>query len=208
MGTAARTDLCATLACCELAAKIKVRTSESIKAGTDTALRPVPGSYALILSCCKESKIKVGRLGRMRLQRGFYMYVGSALGSGGLHARIAHHQGRSVQPHWHIDYLRRHTGLDQIWWQYGAVRREHEWARAIGALPSASIPLAHFGASDCYCESHLYFFASRPSLRTFEWNLRVFGVQDAASAEVVEEQRGEAQTALIVDPVKAPRSVK
>jgi len=159
---------------------IKVEISASVKAGTDTALRPVPGTYALILSSTKESIIKVGRMGRMRLQPGFYMYVGSALGPGGLRARIAHHQRRSAQPRWHIDYLRRHTLLDQIWCLYSAVRREHEWARAMSVLRGASIPLARFGASDCHCESHVCFFGDRPSRRAFERSLRTFGANGRA----------------------------
>jgi hypothetical protein len=35
----------------------------------------------------------------------------------------------------------------------------------MNATPGASIPLVGFGASDCHCASHLYFFKSRPHLR-------------------------------------------
>jgi len=101
----------------------------------------------------------------MRLQPGFYVYVGSALGPGGVRARVAHHQGRSVRPHWHIDHLRRHTQLDQVWCCYDTARHEHAWAYAMNATPGASIPLVGFGSSDCHCASHLYFFKSRPHLR-------------------------------------------
>jgi len=34
--------------------------------------------------------------------------------------------------------------------------------------------LAGFGASDCACESHLYFFKSRPSRMVFARSLRAF----------------------------------
>jgi len=54
-----------------------------------TILEPKPGTYALILSCASNARIQVGRLGTMRLQRGYYVYLGSALGPGGLRARIA-----------------------------------------------------------------------------------------------------------------------
>lgn len=131
-----------------------------------------PGTYALILSSWKRTVIKIGRLGRMRLERGFYLYVGSALGPGGLHARIAHHARHSKRPHWHIDYLRCHTRLDQIWCCRGTARREHVWARAIQELQGASIPLPGFGSSDCDCASHLYFFDRPPSRRAFERILR------------------------------------
>ena len=55
-------------------------------------IEPKPGTYALILSCASNARIQVGRLGTMQLQCGYYVYLGSALGPGGLRARIAHHQ--------------------------------------------------------------------------------------------------------------------
>ena len=78
-------------------------------------IEPKPGTYALILSCASNACIKIGRVGTMQLQRGYYVYLGSALGPGGLRARIAHHQKLSTRPHWHIDYLRAHTRLHSVW---------------------------------------------------------------------------------------------
>ena len=91
-------------------------------------LEPKPGTYALILSCSTDFGIQIGRLGTMRLQPGYYVYLGSALGPGGLRARIAHHQKPSPRPHWHIDYLRVHCRVHCIWFSYDARRREHHWA--------------------------------------------------------------------------------
>jgi len=64
-----------------------------------------PGTYALLLYSASDAEIRVGRLGHMRLQSGFYVYVGSALGPGGVRARVRHHLLDSPRPHWHIDYL-------------------------------------------------------------------------------------------------------
>ena len=66
----------------------------------------------------------------MRLQPGYYVYLGSALGPGGLRARITHHQKLSPRPHWHIDYLRAYTQIHCIWFCNDARRREHQWTRA------------------------------------------------------------------------------
>jgi Uri superfamily endonuclease len=93
--------------------------------------------------------------------------VGSALGPGGLRARVTHHRKLSRRPHWHIDYLRPGARLDQIWYGYDKVRREHQWARVIRALRGASVPVAGFGSSDCTCTAHLFFFTRRPSFREF-----------------------------------------
>jgi Uri superfamily endonuclease len=98
----------------------------------------------------------------MQLQPGFYVYIGSALGPGGVRARLAHHMRPAERPHWHIDYLRFHTTLEEIWFCYDPKSREHDWAIRLAGLPGASMPLAGFGSSDCECESHLLFFEKRP----------------------------------------------
>ncbi len=131
-----------------------------------------PGTYALILFCQEGRNIRVGQLGVMRLQSGFYVYVGSALGPGGLRGRIAHHIRQAKRPRWHIDYLRTHARVDQVWYCCDALRREHRWAHALETAQGGSIPLYGFGASDCNCASHLYFFDSCPSRRKFERWLR------------------------------------
>jgi Uri superfamily endonuclease len=130
-------------------------------------MKPEGGAYALILFCPGKKRVQIGKLGPLELRRGFYVYVGSALGPGGLRARIAHHQKVSQRPHWHIDYLRPHTRLDRVWSSHGRTRREHQWARLIHALRGASVPLARFGASDCKCKAHLLFFTTRPSFKEF-----------------------------------------
>ncbi|MGO9402138.1 MAG: GIY-YIG nuclease family protein [Terriglobales bacterium] len=99
----------------------------------------------------------------MQLQCGYYVYLGSALGPGGLRVRIAHHQKLSTRPHWQIDYLRAHTRLHSVWLSYGGIRLEHGWARAILKVKDATIPVPGYGASDCSCPSHLYFFKNFPT---------------------------------------------
>jgi Uri superfamily endonuclease len=125
------------------------------------------GTYAIVLSCSCPERVQIGKLGAFKLRRGFYVYVGSALGPGGVRARVAHHEVMAKRPHWHIDYLRLHTQLDQVWYSHGRVRREHRWARIIRALRGASVPIAGFGSSDCRCAAHLFFFTTRPSFQEF-----------------------------------------
>jgi Uri superfamily endonuclease len=126
-------------------------------------IKPKPGTYALVLSCRTNARFKIGRLGTMQLQCGYYVYLGSALGPRGLRARIAHHQKLSTQPHWHIDYLRAHTRLHSVWLSYSGIRLDHEWARAILKVKDATIPVPGYGASDCNFPSHLYFFKYFPT---------------------------------------------
>ena len=130
-------------------------------------LKAHPGTYALVLSSSVPAVIRVGKLGGLPLQPGFYVYVGSAHGPGGLRARLAHHLEPTDLPHWHIDYLRTHANPEEVWYCYDRIPWEHQWAKCLGTLPGASVPLVGFGSSDCTCESHLFFFGSRPSRAAF-----------------------------------------
>jgi Uri superfamily endonuclease len=124
------------------------------------ALEARPGSYALLLSSASDANIRVGKLGGMRLRPGFYIYIGSALGPGGVRARVNHHLHASPRPRWHIDYLRAHATAEEVWLCQGRKRREHLWARFLSSMPGVSVPMPGFGSSDCGCEAHLFSFKS------------------------------------------------
>jgi Uri superfamily endonuclease len=127
-----------------------------------------PGTYALILNLPHPvADICIGRLGRFHFPAGWYVYVGSARGPGGLAARLARHL-RPLKPlHWHIDYLRAHAFPIEVWYVTGTRRQECAWAQAILGLPGASVPVSRFGASDCHCSTHLIHFALQPDLAAF-----------------------------------------
>ena len=126
-----------------------------------------PGTYVLVLSSRSTDLIQIGRLGALQLQSGFYVYVGSALGPGGVRARLAHHVKLSRRPHWHIDYLRAHTRVEEICYRLDTRRLEHVWAERISLAEGASVPLVGFGSTDCGCDSHLFSFERRPSRERF-----------------------------------------
>ena len=79
---------------------------------------------------------------------------------GSLHAG---HMHPAERPHWHIDYLRKKTTLEAVWSCYDRKSREHAWAKRFAAMPGASVPMVGFGASDCDCESHLFYFKDCPA---------------------------------------------
>ena len=121
-----------------------------------------PGSYVVVLEPTDRGPVRIGRLGSLSLELGCYVYVGSALGPGGVAARCRHHMRISARPHWHLDYLRPSCRILGIWTAYGLQRREHEWAAALGALPASRRPLPGFGASDCRCPAHLIQLSELP----------------------------------------------
>ncbi len=120
------------------------------------------GTYVLVTELARQESIIVGKLGSFACSRGYYVYVGSALGSGGLAARLARHQRRQKRLHWHIDYLLQHAKIIKIGSLASPTRLECEWARAISSLPRAQVLLPRFGASDCRCSAHLIYFAENP----------------------------------------------
>ena len=126
-----------------------------------------PGTYALILRAFAHKVVCIGRIGRLSVAPGFYVYVGSAFGLGGVRARVTHHARIAQRPHWHIDYLRRWALPEEAWYTHDPCPREHDWARLFRQSAGASEPLYGFGASDCRCPSHLFRFARKPSLRGF-----------------------------------------
>ena len=125
-----------------------------------------PGTYVLILSLPCSQPVTVGRLGRFHFVAGWYAYVGSARGPGGLAARVARHLRPAKPLHWHIDYLRAQAQPKAVWFREGAMSLECVWAEALISQPEASTPIRYFGSSDCRCFSHLVHFAAQPSSST------------------------------------------
>jgi HEAT repeat protein/Uri superfamily endonuclease len=118
----------------------------------------VAGTYVLVLRLDTPQIISVGRLGEVEFPAGWYLYVGSAHGAGGLQARLARHRrrlGGEKRAHWHVDHLREHAAWHGAWTRTSDRRLECAWAGALRRLPGAEIVARGFGASDCSCPAHL-----------------------------------------------------
>ncbi len=125
------------------------------------------GTYVLILFLEQARMIQIGKLGSYTFPRGYYAYIGSAFGTGGLPARILRHMKTGKSCHWHIDYLRPHADVQEAWVFGERTKLEHKWAYLIRNLPGADVVTPGFGCSDCTCLTHLFHFDSRPSFRRF-----------------------------------------
>ena len=124
------------------------------------------GTYALVVALDRSHNISIGRRGRSYFPAGFYVYVGSALGPGGLRARVARHLRNEKRLHWHIDYLlgAQRARVTRVWAVPSAISLECHWADALMQQPGASIVLPRFGSSDCNCLAHLIGFDRLPDL--------------------------------------------
>jgi Uri superfamily endonuclease len=146
-----------------------------------------PGTYALLLKLDKQERITVGKLGTFDFPAGYYLYVGSALGPGGLQARLARHQRgsenssqssssqRGKKLHWHIDYLLQRGQLIEVWSVVSEERLECKWSEVARGLSGAQVPVRGFGSSDCRCLTHLIYFSARPNREQFERALQKLG---------------------------------
>ena len=86
------------------------------------------GTYVLIARVLQTKRLGIGSLGKFDITPGFYAYVGSAFGSGGLRARLGHHLESLAEPHWHIDYLLEVATPIEIWF-IGLPRLTESWRR-------------------------------------------------------------------------------
>lgn len=124
------------------------------------------GTYVLVMENDACKKIRIGKRGHLQLNPGYYLYVGSAFGPGGILARTAHHQKVQDSPRWHIDYLRQYADLLEIWYSFDPQKREHEWAGLLKL--EMVVPMPGFGSSDCQCTSHLFFSPAKPVFSVFK----------------------------------------
>jgi sugar fermentation stimulation protein A len=117
------------------------------------------GSYLLVLENNRMKKVAVGSLGEVRLPPGFYVYVGSGMGS--LAARAARHYRRSKKHFWHIDYLSpEHMKPVKLFVIRRSDRIEPALADRLKAISSMGV--GGFGSSDSRADSHLFFFEKPP----------------------------------------------
>ena len=121
------------------------------------------GTYILIARVSQMKRLTIGSLGEFDIIPGFYAYVGSAFGFGGLRARIGHHLESTAEPHWHIDYLLEHpeTEITHVVIIGNPEKMEHKLAGFLADLNETSQLAPRLGAQDTRNSSHL--------LRVTDW---------------------------------------
>ena len=115
------------------------------------------GAYVLILQLKDDKTAVIGALGECHFRRGFYAYVGSALGPSGFNRILRHirvSNGNNKVRKWHIDYLSSVSTIIEIYKVFTRERLECAIATSmLNDLGTSSI--RGFGSSDCKCRSHL-----------------------------------------------------
>jgi Uri superfamily endonuclease len=122
---------------------------------------PLKGSYVLLIELAEDQTITVGSLHALCFSRGYYAYVGSAMG--GFKPRLNHHLKQNERPRWHIDYLLQKASIVGIMLCETKERAECTIAQA---LKHRFHSIAGFGSSDCRCGSHLFFAAKERQMKS------------------------------------------
>jgi len=120
------------------------------------------GAYILVMKLKSNKNIRVGSLGKLEFKKGFYCYVGSAIGNTTIENRCKRHLMKNKKMKWHIDYLRKEVEIVNIFVFPSRKKIECKIARKILKKADSFIP--KFGSSDCNCKSHLFYFKDKKSL--------------------------------------------
>lgn len=117
------------------------------------------GSYLLVLENSEDITLTVSKLGDIHFQKGWYVYVGSALRA--LNSRIKRHQKKRKKRFWHIDYIASTVmKVKKVYPIRRLDRMESELARALGKISDGYVN--HFGSTDAQDVSHLFYFHTFP----------------------------------------------
>ncbi len=112
----------------------------------------VRGTYALVLRVPRDLKLKT-RSKRFHIEKGVYVYVGSALLD--LESRLRRHESREKRKFWHIDFLLAESELIFA----VSILSPHRLEDHLVSLLHGS-PVPGFGASDSPLPSHLFRYES------------------------------------------------
>jgi len=127
------------------------------------------GSYILLIFLSDERRIQIGSMGLLTFPKGYYLYVGSAMGSNSstsLENRVRRHISESHHKKlfWHIDYFLTSdiSIMIKIYFIPSSIRLECVLAGEI--LSVCDNYIKGFGSSDCLCSSHLLYFKDFPEI--------------------------------------------
>ncbi|MFH7903100.1 MAG: GIY-YIG nuclease family protein [Candidatus Aenigmatarchaeota archaeon] len=111
------------------------------------------GTYLLLLECLNDCEIEVGKLGKIRFKKGYYVYIGSSMNN--LEKRILRHLKKDKKIKWHIDYLTTNDSfiIRKIFIKESNKKEEEKISKI---FEKYFIFIKNFGNSDCKDNSHLF----------------------------------------------------
>lgn len=124
------------------------------------------GAYVLITHLRKDSRIKIGSLGNVNFSKGYYCYVGSAMGKNinlknriDRYKEIAKNKKGSIK--WHIDYFLVSSDVSIV--KAVTFKSDKKVECKISQILEkiAEKTIVKFGSSDCKCRGHFHYFKNK-----------------------------------------------
>ncbi|WP_163328526.1 GIY-YIG nuclease family protein [Desulfurobacterium thermolithotrophum] len=120
-------------------------------------------------------KVRSGR--EFSLKSGYYIYVGSAFGSGGLRKRISRHLKKEKKKHWHLDFISTDSSFKafEVW----VIEDKKVECFLANSISKTEKTITGFGSTDCKCPSHLFRVSEIENLRKRileEFNVKIFKI--------------------------------
>jgi Uri superfamily endonuclease len=117
---------------------------------------PGAGTYQLWIRLRRPVVLRIGRLGRVALPAGVYVYTGRAARA--LQARVRRHVTGGRRRHWHIDYLLAAPAARLVQVVLVSPDPADECRANVELARRGQCPVPRFGASDCRqgCPAHLW----------------------------------------------------
>nr|WP_204305143.1 GIY-YIG nuclease family protein [Desulfurobacterium thermolithotrophum] len=134
------------------------------------------GTYCLVFKI-DDLKFKVRSGREFSLKSGYYIYVGSAFGSGGLRKRISRHLKKEKKKHWHLDFISTDSSFKafEVW----VIEDKKVECFLANSISKTEKTITGFGSTDCKCPSHLFRVSEIENLRKRileEFNVKIFKI--------------------------------
>jgi len=115
--------------------------------------------YILIIPIEADFIVKVGSLGKIRFQRGYYIYIGS--GGKSLFKRVSRHFKKHKVERWHIDYI---TNIYRPFEAYRLLNCKDEYEVSEYLVKKGLRYIPRFGSTDKKSRSHLFYIKDMDEL--------------------------------------------
>jgi len=123
-------------------------------------------TYLTILFIPRRLSLKVGSLGELNLEKGYYLYIGS--GGRNIYKRISRHFRLAKKRKWHIDYITNiYPAIDAF-----IVSGVDEYALSQYFYKKGLKFIPKFGATDKKSVSHLYYLNNKSQVEDIIMELK------------------------------------
>jgi len=124
------------------------------------------GTYLILIEVKRNFVKTVGSLGKINFEKGYYCYVGSAMGkSASIENRILRHLKKRKKRHWHIDYLTSSKFARVLYVIVFPSKERLEEAASNFLHDNADKTIKNFGSTDCKTKGNLHYFKSKSKMK-------------------------------------------